>query len=133
MQAQFFALCTIADGVSIIVENVFENRFKHAAELACMGANAVVKDRMAILRGVNRLMGADITARDLRGGAALVLAGLCAEGVTQVSGVEFIDRGYERFEDSLCGLGANIRRVAAQCQENADDDRKTGKEEKSSI
>ena len=98
-----------------------------------MGANAVVKDRMAILRGVNRLMGADITARDLRGGAALALAGLCAEGVTQVSGVEFIDRGYERFEDSLCGLGANIRRVAAQCQENADDDRKTGKEEKSSI
>ena len=133
MQAQFFALCTIADGASIIVENVFENRFKHAAELACMGANAVVKDRMAILRGVNRLMGADITARDLRGGAALALAGLCAEGVTQVSGVEFIDRGYERFEDSLCGLGANIRRVAAQCQENADDDRKTGKEEKSSI
>lgn len=110
MQAQVFALCTIADGTSIIVENVFENRFKHASELSRMGAVSMLKDRTAIIRGVPRLTGAQVTARDLRGGAALVLAGLCADGTTIVNSAEHIDRGYERFEDMLNMLGAEIYR-----------------------
>jgi UDP-N-acetylglucosamine 1-carboxyvinyltransferase len=110
MQAQVFALCTIADGTSIIVENVFENRFKHASELSRMGAVSMLKDRTAIIRGVPRLTGAQVTARDLRGGAALVLAGLCADGTTIVNSAEHIDRGYDRFEDMLNKLGAEIYR-----------------------
>lgn len=109
MQAQMFALCSVAKGTSTIIENVFENRFKHAAELARMGAVCMVKDRTAVIRGT-KLMGAQVTARDLRGGAALVLAGLCAEGCTQVDCAEFIDRGYEAFEQRLAHLGANIYR-----------------------
>ncbi|OQB24627.1 MAG: UDP-N-acetylglucosamine 1-carboxyvinyltransferase 1 [Firmicutes bacterium ADurb.Bin182] len=110
MQAQVFALCTIADGTSIIVENVFENRFKHASELARMGAVSMLKDRTAIIRGVPRLTGAQVTARDLRGGAALVLAGLCADGTTVVNSAEHIDRGYERLENMLNSLGAEVYR-----------------------
>ena len=110
MQAQFFALASVANGTSIIAENVFENRFKHAAELMRMGADITVKDRMAIIRGVPKLSGTDVTARDLRGGAALVLAGLRAEGMTRVDAAHFIDRGYDGFEDSLRSLGAEIFR-----------------------
>ncbi len=110
MQAQFFALAAIAEGTSVIRENVFELRFKHAAELARMGADSTVKDRMAIIRGVERLRGANVVARDLRGGAALVLAGLAAEGETNVGAVQLIDRGYERLEDMLGELGADITR-----------------------
>ena len=110
MQAQIFALCSIADGASMIVENVFENRFKHAQELVRMGGVNLVKDRMAVIRGVPRLTGAKVTAHDLRGGAALVLAGLAAEGRTVVVGAEHVDRGYDRLERMLCGLGARVKR-----------------------
>lgn len=110
MQAQMFALCSVADGTSVIVENVFENRFKHAQELSRMGAVSHIRDRTAVIRGVPKLTGAAVTARDLRGGAALVLAGLRAEGVTTVRSAAHIDRGYESFERMLSQLGANIRR-----------------------
>ena len=110
MQAQIFALCTVADGTSVIVENVFENRFQHAQELSRMGAVSTVKGRTAVIRGVRRLTGSTVAAHDLRGGAALVLAGMCADGVTTVTGAEHIDRGYERLETALCALGAQIKR-----------------------
>ncbi len=112
MQAQMFALCTTARGTSVIVENVFENRFKHAQELSKMGADCTIRGRMAIVRGVERLRGAHISARDLRGGAALTLAALAAEGESRVDNAEYIDRGYERFEEMLCALGARVIREA---------------------
>ncbi len=111
MQAQLFALCTVAQGASVIVENVFENRFKHAAEMMRMGATCTIKGRTAVIRGVPRLTGATVDAHDLRGGAALVLAGLRAQGQTIVRGAELIDRGYEAFETNLAQLGANIGRL----------------------
>ena len=113
MQAQMFALCSIADGTSVIVENVFDNRFKHAAELKRMGADITLKDRTAVISGVERLMGATMFAHDLRGGAALVIAGLCADGRSVVYGSEYVDRGYERFENMLGALGADIDKFEA--------------------
>lgn len=110
MQVQMLALSTVAKGTSIVVENVFENRFTHAGDLNRMGGNVVVNGRMAIVRGVDELFGARVTSRDLRGGAALVLAGLKAQGETVVSHVDMIDRGYERLEDMLTALGARITR-----------------------
>lgn len=110
MQAQIMAMCAVADGTSIVVENVFENRFAHAAQLTCMGADITVSHRSAVIRG-GRLTGARVCAKDLRGGAALVLAGLAAEGVTEVQGIALIDRGYEALEEVLSGLGAQIVRV----------------------
>lgn len=110
MQAQIFALCTVADGTSMIVENVFENRFKHASELTRMGGESSINGRTAVIRGVKRLTGARVDAWDLRGGAALILAGLRAEGETIVNGVSHIDRGYEAIERDLAALGARIRR-----------------------
>lgn len=110
MQAQFFTLCSIAKGTSMIVENVFENRFRHAGELACMGGESSINGRTAVIHGVQRLTGANVMARDLRGGAALILAGLRAEGETKVFGVEHIDRGYECIERDLAALQATIRR-----------------------
>lgn len=110
MQAQMFALLSVASGVSMIVENVFESRFKHGAELMRMGADCTIKDRTAVIRGVERLMGTNVDARDLRCGAALVLAGLRAEGITTVHSAELIDRGYEALERDLKALGANIER-----------------------
>ncbi len=110
MQAQFFALCCTARGTSVIVENVFENRFKHGAELQRMGASFTQKDRAVIIRGVPKLTGTRVAARDLRGGAALTIAGLAAEGETIVENAEFIDRGYDGLEQMLCALGAKIRR-----------------------
>ena len=107
MQSQLFALLTVASGTSVIVENVFENRFRHAAELSCMGAQITIKDRMAIIRGVEELTGAAVKARDLRGGAALVLAGLRASGVTRVQNAQYIHRGYENIAKTLCALGAD--------------------------
>ncbi len=110
MQAQIMAMCCAAQGTSIIVENVFENRFAHAAQLMCMGADITVSHRLAIVRG-GRLTGARVCAKDLRGGAALVLAGLAAEGATEVEGVSLIDRGYYGLEHMLSGLGARITRI----------------------
>lgn len=110
MQAQICTTASIASGTSIIVESVFDNRFKHVGEMLRMGANIVIKNNVAVIKGVERLQGADITAMDLRGGAALVLAGLCAEGRTTVDQVKLIDRGYESIESELSSLGADIHR-----------------------
>jgi UDP-N-acetylglucosamine 1-carboxyvinyltransferase len=110
MQAQFFSLCTLARGTSVVVENVFENRFKHGPELARMGALFTQRDRTIIIRGVEALNGTTVTAHDLRGGAALTLAGLAAKGQTEVLCAEQIDRGYLRLEDMLNQLGADVRR-----------------------
>ncbi|MDL2258894.1 UDP-N-acetylglucosamine 1-carboxyvinyltransferase [Eubacteriales bacterium OttesenSCG-928-K08] len=111
MQAQMFALCTVAEGTSVIVENVFENRFHHAAELSRMGGENSVNGSIAVIRGVKKLTGALVDAWDLRGGAALVLAALRAEGETIVRGAQIIDRGYEAIERDLNALGATIVRA----------------------
>ena len=111
MQAQMLALLSVAEGTGVIVENVFENRFTHAGDLNRMGARIICSGRTAIVRGVESLTGAHVTARDLRGGAALTLAGLKAQGETVVERAELIDRGYEQFERQLCRLGADVRRI----------------------
>lgn len=111
LQAQAMAFATIADGVSVIVENVFETRFKHVREFSKMGASITVKDRTAIIRGRPGLMGARVEAGDLRGGAALVLAGLAAEGYTTVEEIKHIDRGYEKIERIFSSLGGDIKRL----------------------
>lgn len=110
MQAQMMALLAVAEGTGVVVENVFENRFTHAGEMNRMGAQILCSGRTAIVRGVERLSAAHVTARDLRGGAALTLAGLAAEGETLVDHAELIDRGYERLEHQLQQLGAQISR-----------------------
>lgn len=111
VQPQFAALLTLMPGTSVITETLFERRFKYIDELARMGANIKVEGNAAVIVGVPRLTGAPVAGSDLRAGAALVLAGLAAEGQTEISGVEFLDRGYERFEDKLRGVGADIRRA----------------------
>jgi UDP-N-acetylglucosamine 1-carboxyvinyltransferase len=112
MQAQMMAVMTIAKGTSIFIETVFESRYKHVEELMKMGANIKVDGRTAIIRGVKKLTGAEVKAGDLRGGAAMVLAGLAAEGTTVVDNVKLhIDRGYDRLENKLLKLGADIHRV----------------------
>ena len=111
LQAQFMALMCTIDGAGMVVENLFESRFGHAAQLMRMGADIYVRGRLAVVRG-GRLTGAKVTACDLRGGAALVIAGLAAEGVTEVCGCGMIDRGYERFEDMLGCLGGDIVRIS---------------------
>jgi UDP-N-acetylglucosamine 1-carboxyvinyltransferase len=110
MQAQFMALMTIAQGTSVITENVFESRFAHAGDLRRMGADIKIEGRNSIIKGVKKLSAAPVMASDLRGGAALVLAGLVAEGTTEISRVYHIDRGYVKMEEKLRALGANIRR-----------------------
>ena len=112
MQAQMLALAAMAKGTSVVVENVFENRFAHAGDLNRMGANVLVNGRTAVVQGVEALYGAHVTARDLRGGAALVIAGLAARGETLVERAGLIDRGYERLEEMLSALGADICRVS---------------------
>jgi UDP-N-acetylglucosamine 1-carboxyvinyltransferase len=114
MQAQFMALMTVAEGSSVISETVFENRFMHVDELKRMGANIRVDGRIAMVDGVGRLTGCPVTATDLRAGAALVLAGLAAEGQTEIGSVYHIDRGYDRIVDKLSGLGAEISRSEAE-------------------
>lgn len=111
MQVQMLALATIAKGTSVVVENVFENRFTHAGDLNRMGANVMINGRTAVVKGVERLFGARVTARDLRGGAALAIAALAAEGETLIEHAELIDRGYERLEEMLCALGADAARL----------------------
>lgn len=111
MQVQMLALSTVAEDTSIITETVFENRFAHAGDFNRMGADIVVHDRTAVIRGVEKLHGGRVTARDLRGGAGLVLAGLVAEGCTRISGIELVDRGYASLEKMLTSLGANICRI----------------------
>ena len=109
-QAPFTTLVCVAKGTSVIVENIFESRFKHIPELVRMGAKIRMEGRVAVIDGVERLYGAEVVSPDLRGGAALVLAGLCAEGETVVNNIKFIDRGYEDFEDNLCMLNGDVKR-----------------------
>ncbi|MDD6735924.1 MAG: UDP-N-acetylglucosamine 1-carboxyvinyltransferase [Clostridiales bacterium] len=108
MQAQFSALLCETEGTSIIVETVFENRFLHVGELNRMGANIRIDGRSSVIEGNKKLSGSKVTAFDLRGGASLVLAGLCACGETEISGVEHINRGYENLCGKLSSIGANI-------------------------
>ncbi|NLL70856.1 MAG: UDP-N-acetylglucosamine 1-carboxyvinyltransferase [Epulopiscium sp.] len=111
MQAQIMALLTIAKGTSIISENIFESRYKHAEELIRMGAHIQLEGKIAIITGVDRLMGAVVKAEDLRGGAALILAGLCAEGETIVCNSRHIERGYQQIDEDLRTLGASIQKI----------------------
>ncbi|NEO26644.1 MAG: UDP-N-acetylglucosamine 1-carboxyvinyltransferase [Kamptonema sp. SIO4C4] len=111
MQAQFMALMTLSEGNGIITETVFENRMRHVAELVRMGADIRMKGQNAIIKGVPMLSGAPVMATDLRASAALVLAGLAAEGETLVKGLHHLDRGYEKLEQKLLELGARMERV----------------------
>ena len=111
MQSVFSAMLTTAKGTSIIVENIFENRFKYTQELNKMGAKITVEGKSAIIRGVRKLYGANVKATDLRGGAALVLAGLSAKGVTKVDDIEYILRGYENFDKKLRNINADIQMI----------------------
>jgi UDP-N-acetylglucosamine 1-carboxyvinyltransferase len=111
LQAQMMVLMSLADGVSVITETIFENRFMHAQELDRMGADIRLEGNRAIVRGVRELSGAPVMASDLRASVALVLAGLAAKGKTDVSRVYHLDRGYERIEQKLSSLGASIQRV----------------------
>ncbi len=112
MQAQLMALDTIADGTSVIVETIFENRFMHVQELRRLGANIDIDGHTAVVRGVPKLSGATVMATDLRASASLVIAGLAAEGETFVERIYHLDRGYERMEEKLRRLGANIERIS---------------------
>lgn len=111
MQAQFMAMAAVSQGASVISETVFENRFMHVDELKRMGANIKIEGRSAVVEGVKSLTGCQVKATDLRAGAAMVLAGLVAEGETQVGCIHHIDRGYDELVRKLCALGADIRRV----------------------
>lgn len=111
MQAQFMTLMCLADGASVISENIFENRFMHVAELLRFGADILVEGNAATVKGVRQLSGAPVMATDLRASASLVLAGLAADNTTEVSRIYHLDRGYERLEEKLKGLGAEIERV----------------------
>jgi UDP-N-acetylglucosamine 1-carboxyvinyltransferase len=112
MQAQLMTLLGLADGQSRVTETIFENRFMHVAELARMGARIETDGAIAVIRGVARYQGAPVMASDLRASAALVLAGLAAQGRTTVSRVYHLDRGSERLEVKLAALGARIERRA---------------------
>ena len=112
MQAQTMCLLAMAQGTSIVTENVFENRFMFASELQRMGSDIVIQGHHAVVRGVRRLSGAQVRSPDLRGGAALVMAGLVADGTTTVLDIYHIDRGYERFVEKLSALGARVERVS---------------------
>ena len=111
LQAQMMVLMAVSEGTSVITENIFENRFMHAQELNRMGACIALDGNTATVRGVAELSGAPVMATDLRASVSLVLAGLVAKGVTEVSRVYHLDRGYENIEGKLAGLGADIRRV----------------------
>jgi UDP-N-acetylglucosamine 1-carboxyvinyltransferase len=111
LQAQFMAMMCFADGVSVLEETIFENRFMHAPELLRMGAHVEVHGGTATVTGVEKMTGAQVMATDLRASVSLILAGLRAEGETQVNRVYHLDRGYERIEQKLSAVGANIERV----------------------
>jgi UDP-N-acetylglucosamine 1-carboxyvinyltransferase len=110
-QPPVMAMVALAEGTSVFVENIFESRYKHVGELLRLGANIKVEGRVAIVEGVKKLSGASVEATDLRGGAALVVAGLAAEGTTCVTGLHHLDRGYENIEGNFTSLGADIKRV----------------------
>lgn len=112
MQAQFMALMCVADGASVITENIFENRFMHVSELQRFGADITVSGNSATVKGVRKLSGAPVMATDLRASACLVLAGLVADGTTEIGRIYHLDRGYEQIETKLSALGADIKRVS---------------------
>jgi UDP-N-acetylglucosamine 1-carboxyvinyltransferase len=112
MQAQFMAMLTLAEGTSLLTETIFENRYMHVPELNRMGAEIEVRGRSAVVRGVEGLVGAEVMATDLRASMSLVLAGLAAQGQTQVHRVYHLDRGYERLEEKLQAVGADIERAS---------------------
>lgn len=112
LQAQIMALMALGNGLSMITETIFENRFMHVGEMMRMGADITIQGKTAIVRGVPKLHGAPVMATDLRASASLILAGLAAEGTTTLSRVYHIDRGYQRIEEKLSALGADIRRVS---------------------
>jgi UDP-N-acetylglucosamine 1-carboxyvinyltransferase len=111
LQAQFMLLCALAKGNSLVTENVFENRFMFAEEIMRMGADVSLDGHHAIITGVDKLMGAPVSCTDLRGGAALVLAGVAAEGETIIHEIHHIDRGYEDYVGKLSALGADVKRM----------------------
>ena len=111
LQAQYTAMSCLAEGTTFVVENLFETRFKYAGELKRMGADVIVRGKTAVVRGVPALHGASVTASDLRGGAALVIAALAAEGRSEVLNLSHVDRGYGEFERKLRLLGADVRRI----------------------
>ena len=108
MQSIFVSMLSIAKGTSIVVENIFENRYKYVQELNKMGAKITIEGKTAIIRGTRKLYGAKVNATDLRGGAAMVLAGLIAKGRTKIDDVDFVLRGYQNFDIKLKKLGADI-------------------------
>jgi UDP-N-acetylglucosamine 1-carboxyvinyltransferase len=112
MQAQFMAMLCMADGASVLTETIFENRYMHVPELARMGADIAVRGRSAVVRGVKEMFGAPVMATDLRASMSLIIAGLAAKGETQVQRVYHLDRGYERLEEKLSAVGADIERVS---------------------
>jgi len=112
MQAQFMAMNCVADGVGVITETIFENRFMHVNELLRLGADIQIEGHTAIVRGVAKLSGAPVMATDLRASACLILAGLVAADETSIDRIYHLDRGYENIEEKLSGLGANVRRIA---------------------
>jgi UDP-N-acetylglucosamine 1-carboxyvinyltransferase len=111
LQPQMVALLSTCNGVGLVTENVFDNRFQYVNELKRLGASIVVEDRVAIIKGVSKLSGAEVMATDLRAGAALVIMGLISKGKVTIGNVKYIDRGYEYIEDKLRALGADIERV----------------------
>lgn len=118
MQPQMCALLSVADGTSIITESVWENRFQYVNELKRMGAQIKVEGRIAVIEGIPSLSATEVSALDLRAGAAMVLAALATEGESIVTNVQYVDRGYESLEEKLNGLGANIRRVSTSSDMN---------------
>ena len=110
-QAPVMTMAAVGDGTSIFVENIFESRYKHAGELNRLGAKIKLEGKVAVIEGVPQLSGAPVSAEDLRGGAALVIAGLAAQGETQVMHPQYIDRGYAHFEENLRALGADVYRI----------------------
>lgn len=111
LQQPMTSLLSTAEGTSVVIENIFEERFKNVHELRRMGASITIDNRVAVIEGVGQLTGATVKASDLRAGAALIVAGLMAKGTTKISGVKHIDRGYEKIEEKLISLGADITRV----------------------
>ena len=111
MQSQFVTLLALAEGTSIVVENIFENRYKYVNELLKMGANITIEGKAAIIQGVKKLSPANLEAKELRGGAALIMAALTAEGESRVTGIEYVERGYEKLVKKLTILGAKIQKA----------------------
>ena len=120
LQQPMTVLLSTADGTSVVIENIFESRFKHVKEIRRMGAKVNVNDRVAIVEGVGNLTGAAVRASDLRAGAALIVAGLMAEGETEIYDIKYIDRGYDHIEDKLISLGADIKRMRVEDEEDID-------------